>query len=69
MYLADRALILDMGKIIFDGAAQEVLDNDDLRHGYLAIQNPDADASSPPAAIEIAARPLEAACLSDGKRI
>lgn len=35
--LADRALILDMGKIVFDGSAQEVLDNEDLRHEYLAI--------------------------------
>jgi branched-chain amino acid transport system ATP-binding protein len=26
-----------MGKIVFDGTAQEVLDNDDLRHEYLAI--------------------------------
>ncbi len=37
LHLADRALILDMGKIVFDGTAQEVLDNDDLRHEYLAI--------------------------------
>ncbi len=35
--LADRALILDMGKIVFDGTAQEVLDNEALRHEYLAI--------------------------------
>ena len=35
--LADRALILYMGEIVFDGTAQEVLDNDDLRHEYLAI--------------------------------
>ena len=35
--LADRALILDMGQIVFDGTAQEVLDNEDLRHEYLAI--------------------------------
>ena len=35
--LADRAIILDMGHIVFDGTAQEVLDNDDLRHEYLAI--------------------------------
>lgn len=35
--LANRALILDMGQIVFDGSAQEVLDNDDLRHEYLAI--------------------------------
>lgn len=35
--LADRALILDMGHIVFDGTAQEVLDNEDLRYEYLAI--------------------------------
>ena len=35
--LADRALILDMGRLVFDGAAQEVLDNEELRHQYLAI--------------------------------
>lgn len=35
--LADRALILDTGKIVFDGTAQEVLDNEELRHEYLAI--------------------------------
>jgi len=35
--LADRAVILDMGKIVFDGTAQEVLDDEELRHEYLAI--------------------------------
>ena len=35
--LSDRAVILDMGKVVFDGTAQEVLDNDDLREEYLAI--------------------------------
>lgn len=35
--LADRAIILDMGQVVFDGTAQEVLDNKDLRHEYLAI--------------------------------
>ena len=35
--LADRAIILDMGEIVFDGAAQDVLDNADLRQQYLAI--------------------------------
>ncbi len=35
--LADRAIILDTGKIVFDGSAQEVLDNEELRHQYLAI--------------------------------
>lgn len=37
LHLADRAVILDMGQIAFDGTAQEVLDNEDLRHEYLAI--------------------------------
>ena len=37
LHLADRAIILDMGHIVFDGIAQEVLDNEDLRHQYLAI--------------------------------
>jgi len=35
--LADRAMILDTGKIVFDGSASEVLDNVELRHQYLAI--------------------------------
>lgn len=35
--LADRALILDMGEVVFDGTAQDVLDNADLRQQYLAI--------------------------------
>jgi len=35
--LADRAIILDTGKVVFDGTAQEVLDNEKLRHEYLAI--------------------------------
>ncbi len=35
--LADRAIILDMGQIVFDGLAQEVLDNEELRQEYLAI--------------------------------
>lgn len=35
--LADRAIILDMGEIVFDGTADEVLDNEELRHEYLAI--------------------------------
>ncbi len=37
LHLADRAIILDMGQVAFDGTAQEVLDNDDLRQEYLAI--------------------------------
>jgi len=35
--LADRALILETGQVVFDGSAKEVLDNEDLRHEYLAI--------------------------------
>ena len=35
--LADSALILDTGEIVFRGSAQEVLDNEELRHEYLAI--------------------------------
>jgi branched-chain amino acid transport system ATP-binding protein len=26
-----------MGNIVFDGSAQEVMDNEELRHEYLAI--------------------------------
>jgi branched-chain amino acid transport system ATP-binding protein len=37
LHLAGRALVLDMGQIVFDGTAQEVLDNEDLRQEYLAI--------------------------------
>lgn len=35
--LADRAVILDTGQVVYDGTAKEVLDNEDLRHEYLAI--------------------------------
>ncbi len=35
--LSDRAVILDMGNVVYSGSAQEVLDNADLRHQYLAI--------------------------------
>lgn len=35
--LSDRAVILDTGEVAYDGSAQEVLDNEDLRHKYLAI--------------------------------
>ncbi|AEV35368.1 High-affinity branched-chain amino acid transport ATP-binding protein LivF (LIV-I protein F) [Pseudovibrio sp. FO-BEG1] len=37
LHLADRAVILDMGEVVFDGTAQEVLDNEELRQAYLAI--------------------------------
>jgi len=35
--LADRAVILDTGELVYQGDAQEVLDNEQLRHDYLAI--------------------------------
>ena len=35
--LADRAIILDMGEVVFDGSAREVIDNVELRQEYLAI--------------------------------
>ena len=35
--LADRAVILDTGELVYEGNAQEVLDNEQLRHEYLAI--------------------------------
>ena len=37
LHLADRAIILDMGQVVFDGTAQAVLDDADLRQQYLAI--------------------------------
>lgn len=37
LHLADRAIILDMGQVVFDGKSQEVLDDADLRQQYLAI--------------------------------
>ncbi len=35
--LADRAVILDTGSVVYDGSAQEVLDDEKLRAEYLAI--------------------------------
>ncbi len=35
--LADRAVILDTGMVVYDDTAQKVLDNDQLRSEYLAI--------------------------------
>ncbi|WP_418888009.1 ABC transporter ATP-binding protein [Octadecabacter dasysiphoniae] len=35
--LADRAVILDIGKVVYDGSAKEVLEDEDLRSKYLAI--------------------------------
>ncbi len=37
LHLADRAIILDMGQVVFEGKAQEVLDNADIRQEYLAV--------------------------------
>jgi len=37
LQLADRAIILDTGSIVFDGTAEEVLENESLRSEYLAI--------------------------------
>lgn len=37
LHLADRAVILDMGQVVFDGTSQEVIDNEELRQQYLAI--------------------------------
>ncbi len=35
--LADRAVILDSGEVVFDGSAEKVLGDEDLRQQYLAI--------------------------------
>ena len=35
--IADRAIILDTGELAFSGPAKDVLDNESLRHEYLAI--------------------------------
>jgi len=35
--LADRALILDMGEVVYEGAAAEVLENKEIREEYLAV--------------------------------
>ena len=37
LHLADRAVILDTGQVVFDGTAQEVLDDEALRQEYLAV--------------------------------
>jgi branched-chain amino acid transport system ATP-binding protein len=37
LQLADRAIILDTGGVVYDGTAREVLDDADLRSEYLAI--------------------------------
>ena len=37
LQLADKAIILDTGEVAFTGSAKEVLDDEQLRHDYLAI--------------------------------
>jgi len=37
LHLADRAIILDMGQVVFDGVANDVLEDAELRQDYLAI--------------------------------
>ena len=37
LHLSDRAIILDMGEIVFDGSAAEVIADKDLRQRYLAV--------------------------------
>ena len=37
LQLADRAVILDMGQVVFSGDASHVLDNAELRANYLAV--------------------------------
>jgi branched-chain amino acid transport system ATP-binding protein len=37
LQLADRAVILDMGEVVFSGGADHVLDNAELRENYLAV--------------------------------
>ena len=37
LQLADRAIIMDTGQIVFDGTAQDVLDDAKLRKQYLAL--------------------------------
>ncbi|MGU9958370.1 MAG: ABC transporter ATP-binding protein [Arenicellales bacterium WSBS_2016_MAG_OTU3] len=37
LQLADRAVILDMGHVVFDGTAQQVLNDAKMRQEYLAI--------------------------------
>jgi branched-chain amino acid transport system ATP-binding protein len=37
LHLSDRAIILDMGEIVFDGSAREVIESAELRQRYLAV--------------------------------
>ena len=37
LHLSDRAIILDMGEVVFDGSAGDVLASKDLRQQYLAL--------------------------------
>jgi branched-chain amino acid transport system ATP-binding protein len=35
--LADKAIILDMGEVVYTGTSKDVLDNEELRRDYLAL--------------------------------
>ena len=37
LHLADRAIILEMGEVVFDGTAKDLLDDAELRKEYLAL--------------------------------
>ena len=37
LHLADRAIILEMGEIVFDGTAQQIIDDKEMRLQYLAV--------------------------------
>ncbi len=37
LQIADKAVILDMGTVAWSGSAQDVLENTELRHQYLAV--------------------------------
>ncbi|MBO0662903.1 ABC transporter ATP-binding protein [Jiella sp. MQZ9-1] len=37
LHLADRAIILDMGEVVFDGSAQDIIADKELRMQYLAV--------------------------------
>jgi branched-chain amino acid transport system ATP-binding protein len=37
LHLADRAIVLEMGEVVFDGSAQEMIDNKEMRLQYLAL--------------------------------
>ncbi len=37
LHLANRAIILDMGQVVFEGLAKDVLENEEIRQEYLAV--------------------------------